>query len=61
MPSTAVICCCSRVSGTGVAGMVDGSDEGPATTLVGLVMVGDCDYCWDWAGCDVCAGCDWEE
>ena len=47
MPLTAVICRCLRVSGTGVAGIVNGSDEGPATTLLGLAMVGDCDCCWD--------------
>jgi hypothetical protein len=35
MPSTAVICCCSRVSGAGVDGMggVEGED-GPATALL---------------------------
>jgi hypothetical protein len=33
MPSTAVICCCSSVSGTGVDGMGVEGDDGPATAL----------------------------
>ena len=36
MPSTAVMCCCSRVSGAGVAGIaVDGGveEDGPATAF----------------------------
>jgi hypothetical protein len=43
IPSTAVMCCCSRVSGTGVAGTgVATGVEGPATAF-------------DSAGCD-CGG-----
>lgn len=53
MPSTAVMCCCSRVSGAGVAGTTDGGDEGPAIALVGLAVVGDWDCGCDWAGCAV--------
>lgn len=34
MPSTAVMCCCSRVNAAGVAGVCDaGGVEGPATAL----------------------------
>ena len=43
MPSTAVICCCSRVRGTGVDGTcVVGGEEGPAVafavTTTGVVV-----------------------
>ena len=50
MPSTAVICCCSRVRGTAVAavagavvagGVVDEEvEDGPATAFVGCVLGG---------------------
>ena len=33
MPSTAVICCCSRVRGAGVDGTEVEGDDGPATAL----------------------------
>ncbi|KAF8955448.1 hypothetical protein BDZ97DRAFT_1598879, partial [Flammula alnicola] len=34
MPSTAVMCCCSRVKGTGVDGTCEaGGVDGPATAL----------------------------
>jgi hypothetical protein len=34
MPSTAVMCCCSRVKGAGVAGTAEGTGvEGPAKAL----------------------------
>jgi len=34
MPSTAVMCCCSRVRGTGVEGTCDvGGEEGPVVAL----------------------------
>ena len=34
MPSTAVICCCSRVRGTGVDGTCDvGGEEGPVVAF----------------------------
>ena len=41
MPSTAVICCCSRVSGAGVDGTggVEG-DDGPATALAEVDVLG---------------------
>ena len=41
IPSTAVICCCSRVRGTGVDGTcVVGGEEGPAfaVTTTGVVV-----------------------
>jgi hypothetical protein len=42
MPSTAVICCCSRVRGAGVDGMggVEGVDDGPATALLDVKAEG---------------------
>lgn len=41
IPSTAVMCCCSRVSGAGVDGMggVEG-DDGPATALFDVEVEG---------------------
>jgi hypothetical protein len=41
IPSTAVMCCCSRVRGAGVAGTVAGGVEGPA---IAFELGGD----WDW-------------
>src|SRR6266511_4108026 len=50
IPSTAVICCCSRVRGAGVetAAVVDGDDDGPAVALeaTGAATVGG-DGCLD--------------
>jgi hypothetical protein len=46
IPSTAVMCCCSRVSGAGVAGTEEvGGVEGPAPDVVWvlLLLVG-CEY-----------------
>ena len=41
MPSTAVICCCSRVSGTGVDGTCDeGGEEGPVVAFGATVTAG---------------------
>ena len=42
MPSTAVICCCSRVRGTGVDGTCDlGGEEGPVVAFrVTVTVVG---------------------
>jgi hypothetical protein len=40
MPSTAVICCCSRVSGAGVDGMGVDGDDGPATALLDVKAEG---------------------
>ena len=41
MPSTAVMCCCSRVRGTGVDGTCDvGGEEGPVVALGVTVLTG---------------------
>lgn len=51
MPSTAVMCCCSSVKGTGVAGTAGaGGVEGPATVGDGaslLVVVVVVAFTWD--------------
>ena len=40
MPSTAVMCCCSRVRGTGVDGTCDvGGEEGPVVVF-GVTVTG---------------------
>ena len=51
IPSTAVICCCSRVKGMGVDGTwVVGGDEGPATAFA-VAAAGAV------AGTEIGAGC----
>ncbi|KAJ7273050.1 hypothetical protein C8J57DRAFT_1063926, partial [Mycena rebaudengoi] len=51
MPSTAVMCCCSRVKGTGVDGT--GGVDGPATALGGGVR----DFAGGGGGCCCCCCC----
>jgi len=53
MPSTAVMCCCSRVSGAGVAGTEEGGVEGLAAALDDCELECDSGDVWD-------GGCDWD-
>ena len=54
MPSTAVMCCCSRVSGAGVEGTAEGAGvDGPASGAGSATAgaVGDCScVCAGWDG-----------
>ena len=64
MPSTAVMCCCSSVNGTGVAGTAAaGGVEGPATVgeeapLLVVVMAFACDV--DATGAGAAGGGVWD-
>lgn len=54
IPSTAVICCCSRVRGLGVAAVVGPGVEGPATAFAGgeaAAEGGVWEFDWDGLGC----------
>ena len=57
MPSTAVMCCCSRVRGAGVAGTPDGPGvEGPARAFVAAAETGAVGGDRGFTGATACIG-----
>ena len=64
MPSTAVMCCCSRVSGIGVAdtAFVGGGVVAAAAATVAAAGVADWVLAWGWVdGCGGCGDGGWKE